>query len=166
MNTKEESQKKGRPSEVARELFAKGISWWSQKKVEKALRCFQGAHELNPEDPRIASYLGLVLVDSGIYNRGFELCRGALRKSPLNPDLLFNLGQAYLLASRRNEARFTFLRGAKLSDDNHRFIDALIKMGIRRKPTISFLRRDHPFNRWFGKLTYRPGTVRIKDITN
>jgi tetratricopeptide (TPR) repeat protein len=166
MNTDEESQNKLQPSVVARQLFAKGVSWWSKKNVEKALRCFQRAHELNPEDPHIASYLGLVLVDSRIYNKGFELCRGALRGDPLNPDLLFNLGQAYLLASRRNEARLTFLRGAKLSGDNHRFIDALIKMGIRRKPIISFLPRDHPFNRWFGKLTYRPGTVRIKDITN
>jgi tetratricopeptide (TPR) repeat protein len=154
------------PPEIAHELFVQGISWWTQKKVEKALRCFQRAHELKPEDPHIASYLGLVLVDSGIYNRGFELCRAPLRKKPSDADLLFNLGQAYLLASRRKEARLTFLRGAKLSDHNHRFIDALIKMGIRRKPTISFLPRDHPFNRWFGKLTYRPGTVRIEDIAS
>jgi tetratricopeptide (TPR) repeat protein len=164
MNTIEGSQNRLQASEVARELFVKGISWWSQKKVEKALRCFQRAHELKPEDPHIASYLGLVLVDSGIYNRGFELCRAALRKNPSDADLLFNLGQAYLLASRRKEARLTFLRGAKLSGDNHRFIDALIKMGIRRKPTLQFLSRDHLLNHWLGKLTYRPETVSIERV--
>lgn len=155
-----------KPPEIARELFGKGISWWNQKKVEKALRCFQRAHELNPLDLHIASYLGLVLVDSGIYNRGFELCRRALREDPSNANLLFNLGQAYLMSSRRNEARLTFLRGAKTCEDQHRFLDVLIKMGVRRKPTIRFLSRDHPFNRWLGKLTYRPETVRVEDITS
>jgi tetratricopeptide (TPR) repeat protein len=166
MNTNEGAPIQPQPSEVARELFVKGVSWWNRKKVDKALRCFQRAHELNPEDPHIASYLGLVLVDSRIYARGFELCRGALRKNSSNADLLFNLGQAYLLSSRRKEARLAFLRGAKVCEDKHRFMDALIKMGIRRKPTVGFLSRDHPFNRWLGKLTYRPGTVRFEDITN
>jgi tetratricopeptide (TPR) repeat protein len=166
MNRDEGSAIKPLPSEIARELFVKGMSLWNRKKVEKALRCFQRAHELNPENPNIASYLGLVLVDSGIYNRGFELCRGALRENPSNADLLFNLAQAYLLSSRRNEARLTFLRGAKVCEDKHVFIDALIKMGIRRKPTIRLLSRDHLFNRWLGKLTYRSGTVRFEDITN
>jgi tetratricopeptide (TPR) repeat protein len=166
MDTNDDSPVKPQSSEIANELFLKGISWWDQRKVEKALRCLQRAHELNPEEPRIASYLGLVLIDSGIYDRGFELCRGALRKNPSNADLLFNLGQAYLLSSRRNEARMTFLRGTKVCEDKHRFSDALINMGMRRKPTIRFLSRDHPFNRWLGKLTYRPGTARFEDITN
>jgi tetratricopeptide (TPR) repeat protein len=167
MNRNEGSPTKPQPSEVARELFVKGMSWWNRKKVEKALRCFQRAHELNSEDPHITSYLGLVLVDSGIYDKGLELCRGALRKSPSNADLLFNLGQAYLLSSRRNEARLTLLRGARVCEDKHRFMDALTKMGIRRKPIIRFLSRENFLNRWLGKVTYRPGMIySIQDIAS
>lgn len=159
MSTTDDSATIREPTEIVQELLIRGIRVWEEKKVNKALRCFRRAHELNPEDPRIASHLGLMLVSTGIYQRGFQLCRVALRKKPSNADLLFNLGQAYLLASRRNEARLTFLRGAKVCEDKHRFMDALIKMGIRRKPLIRFLSRENFLNHWLGKISYRNPNV-------
>jgi Flp pilus assembly protein TadD len=145
--------------EIARELYGEGIRSWKHKKTEKALRSLQRAHELNPENPHIASYLGLILVHSGIKDRGFQLCRSAIAKRPYDEITLFNLGQAYLLSSRRNEARLAFIRGAKACDNSEPFIEELKKMGIRRKPPLRFLSRDHPLNRWLGRVTYRPSTV-------
>jgi CheY-like chemotaxis protein len=164
MSTKERLETKPDQSKGVRYLYLKGISLWENENLEKALLCFQRAHELNPDDPHIASYLGLVLVNSGIYERGFQLCREALKKKPVDEAAIFNLGQAYLMSSRRNGARLTFLRGARVCDDKQRFLDELTKMGMRRKPIISFLSRDNPLNRWLGKLTYRPGTVPVEQI--
>ena len=152
--------------EAAKDLFVQGLVVWRQKKVEKALGCLQRAYELNPTDPSIASFLGVVLVRAGIRDRGFQLCRQALKRSPFNEHLLFNLGQAYLFAGKRLEARKTLLLGAKACTNSRRFVDVLLQMGVRRKPVISFLSRNHSINRWLGKLTYRPETVRIEDITN
>ena len=97
---------------------------------------------------------------------GLELCRRALRIKPFQDDLVFNLGQAYLLAGNRAEARKTFLLGAKGCDNHQRFLNALKELGVRRKPVIGFLSRDHIFNRWLGRMTYRVGKFRIEDIEN
>lgn len=165
-STKEGLQTEPDQPEAALKLYLEGIYRWKNENLEEALRCFQRAHELNPKDPHIASYLGLVLVNSGIHDRGFQLCREALKKKPLDEEVIFNLGQAYLMSSRRNEARLTFLRGARICDDKQRFLGELIRMGIRRKPIIGFLSRDNHLNRWLGKLTYRPGTLRVEETVS
>jgi DNA-binding response OmpR family regulator len=159
----ESKQSMQRSSEIARELYIEGISWWEKRDAEKALRCFNRAHELNPGDPHITSYLGLLLVHSGDRDEGFRLCRRALKSKAFDEELLFNLGQAYLFSSKRNKARLTFLRGARVCENKRRFLDQLAKIGIRRSPVISFLSRDNLLNRWLGKLTYRPGTFPAED---
>jgi tetratricopeptide (TPR) repeat protein len=150
----------------SRELYLKGISWWNKKRYDNALFCFQKAYELQPDNPFIASYLGLALVKMKSHDQGLALCREAMRKRPFNEELVFNLGQACMLAGRRNEARKVLLLGAKGCDDHQRFLNALKEMGVRRRPVIRFLSRDHALNKWLGRMTYRPGTFRIEDIEN
>jgi tetratricopeptide (TPR) repeat protein len=153
-------------AQQGRELYLKGLSCWKEKHYDRALHLFQKAHEIYPENPFVASYLGATLVKVGIVERGLDLCRQAVKKRPFQEDILYNLGQAYLWVGNRAEARRTFLLGAKGCNDSNRFLDALRKMGVRRKPIIPFLSRDHFLNRWLGKLTYRPGMFRLEDIEN
>jgi tetratricopeptide (TPR) repeat protein len=150
----------------SRELYLKGISWWNKKRFDNALHCLQRAYELQPDNPFIQSYLGLARVKMRAIDEGLELCRHALRRKPFQDDLVFNMGQAYLMAGNRAEARKTFLLGAKGCDNHQRFLNALKDMGVRRKPVIGFLSRDHLINRWLGKLTYRAGKFRIEDVEN
>ncbi len=149
-----------------RELYLKGISWWKKKRFDNALYCFQKAHELQPDNPYVLSYLGLARVRMKAVEEGLELCRRALRIKPFQDDLVFNLGQAYLMGGNRAEARKTFLLGAKGCDDHQRFLGALKEMGVRRKPVIGFLPRNNILNRWLGRMTYRVGKFRIGDIEN
>jgi tetratricopeptide (TPR) repeat protein len=152
--------------EESRALYLQGISWWNKRRYENALVCFQKAHELAPENPFVLSYLGLARIKMKAVEEGLELCRQAAKKRPFNEDLLYNLGQAYQLAGNRQEARKTFLLGAKGCRDTQRFLNALKEMGVRRKPVIPFLSRDNILNRWLGRVTYKPGTFRIQDIEN
>ncbi len=150
----------------SRQLYLRGISWWNKKRFDNALACFIQAYELAPDNPLVASYLGLARIKMKAVEEGIELCRQAVRVQPFNEALVFNLGHAYLMSGNRSEARKTFLLGAKGCDDTQRFLKSLKEMGVRRKPVISFLARDNPLNRWLGKLTYRPGIFRIEDIEN
>ncbi len=149
-----------------RSLYLEGIEWWNKGKYDKALVCFQRAHELAPHNPFIMSYLGLARVKMNAVEEGVELCKEALKKKPFNEDLIYNLGQACRLGGMRQEARKAFLMGAKVSDSPGRFLQALKEMGVRRKPIIPFLPREHFLNRWLGKLTYKPGRFKIEDIEN
>ena len=166
MKTTADLQKEPNHTETADQLFKEGLAAWKQRKIEKALHYFQKAHDIDPKEALFASYLGVTLVKAGILGRGFELCKLAVRKRPFNGDVLYNLGQAYVFANNRAQARKAFLLGAKSSRDGEPFLDALLHMGVRRKPLIGFLSRDHLLNRWLGKLTYRPGRGRVQDIEN
>jgi tetratricopeptide (TPR) repeat protein len=166
METMHDQAVKQDHQEAAQALFREGLSCWKMKKIDKALHFFQRAHEIYPGNLLVASYLGVSLARAGITDREIELCREASRKRSFNEDLLFNLGQAYLFAGNRVEARKTFLLGAKGCSNPKRFMNALLGMGVRRKPTIGFLPRHHFLNRWLGKLTYRPEAARIEDIEN
>jgi tetratricopeptide (TPR) repeat protein len=152
--------------EAAKRKFVKGLSRLKEKDYDRAADCLQQANELFPENPFIASYLGLALVLIGMPERGIDLCEESRRKNPYHEDLLFNLGQAHRYAGNRSEARKAFLLGAKGCLDTQRFIEALREMGVRRKPVISFLSRDNILNRWLGRLTYKPGQFRLEDIEN
>ncbi|MEJ5378228.1 MAG: tetratricopeptide repeat protein [bacterium] len=152
--------------EESRALYLQGISWWNKRRFDNALVCFQKAHELAPENPFIMSYLGLARIKMKAVAEGLELCQQAAKKRPFNEDLLYNLGVAYQMAGNRQEARKTFLLGAKGCHDTQRFLSALKEMGVRRKPLIPFLSRDNILNRWLGKVTYKPGNFRIEDIEN
>lgn len=166
MKTMADLHKEPNQRETAEQLFKEGLAAWRQRKIEKALRYFQKAHDIDPDEALFASYLGVTLVKAGIFGRGLELCKLAVRRRPFNGDLLYNLGQAYLFANNRAEARKAFLLGAKSSMDGKPFLNALLQMGVRRKPVIGFLSRDHFLNRWLGKLTYRPDRARVQDIEN
>lgn len=150
----------------SRALYLQGISCWNKRRYDNALVCFQRAYELAPGNPFVMSYLGLARVKMKAVEEGLELCRQAVRKKPFNEDLLYNLGQAYRMAGNRNEARKTFLLGAKGCDDTQRFLNALKEMGVRRKPVIPFLSRDNVLNRWLGKITYKPRSFHIEDMEN
>lgn len=150
----------------SRSIYLQGIHWWNNRNYDKALVCFQRAHELFPQNPFIMSYLGLARVKMRAVEEGLELCQQALKRKPFNEHLLYNLGQAYRLAGNRQEARRAFILGAKIAQDSKRFLNALKEMGVRRKPVIPFLSRDHVLNRWLGKLTYKPGQFRIEDVEN
>jgi len=166
METVGDHQARPNQQDIAQEHYQEGLNWWKQKKIDKALHHFQKAYDLFPENLYISSYLGVTLAKAGIMERGIQLCQKATSKRPFNEDFLYNLGQAYLFAGKRMEARKTFLLGAKGCSETKRFVGALLQMGVRRKPVIRFLPRNHFLNRWLGKLTYRPEAARVQDIEN
>jgi Tfp pilus assembly protein PilF len=71
---------------------------------------------------------------------------------PDRPDLYLNLGRVCLKQLDRAHAFRTFVRGLRLDPNHAGLIEALRRLGFRRRPVIAFLPRHHPVNQLLGSL--------------
>jgi tetratricopeptide (TPR) repeat protein len=94
------------------------------------------------------------------YRSGIENCRkalGTLKKKGVKdeafyPVFYFNLGKAYLAASKKKEAIEAFNSGLKYDPRNRDIQKELQHIGYRKKPPVPFLDRSNPINKYIGKL--------------
>ena len=124
--------------------------------MQEARRLFSRACEMSPEEPRYASYCGLLL---GMVMRKLkeaqELCEGAVKRDPKSVDLLYNLGRVYLMQGRRADALQAFRKGLLIDPDNMVIHRELENIGTRKKSVFPFLGRSNPLNRFAGMLRSR-----------
>ena len=80
-----------------------------------------------------------------------ELARAAVRQEFYNPDLYQNLARIYLAFDFKADA-IRFLRRALMVDPENAAVQRrLAELGIRRRPPIRFLPREHALNRLLGR---------------
>ncbi len=141
--------------EEAKKLLRKGNGKAALGKLSEAL-------EEYPSDPFLLSYYGcLVAVVENNPKEGIKVCQEAIagiRKAlPFGseffyPALYLNLGRALLKDNRRAEAFDAFQTGLRNDPDNHDLLWELRKLGVRKKPTVPFLQRNNPVNKYIGLL--------------
>ena len=123
------------------------------------------ALEQHPGDPFLLSYYGcLDAVVNRNYKRGIEACKKAIKalkeKLPFGeefyyPSFYLNLGRAYLAAGKKQVAINAFNRGLKLDGENADLLGEMKKLGIRKRPSVSFLDRSSPINKCIGILLHK-----------
>jgi len=147
---------------TAEESYRKGLEALGQGRRLEALALFEAAIELDRQkglgrpQGRYLSYYGLCL--SPVAGRGHEaldFCRQASQLEQFDPDVCCNLGRVLMRLGRRREAFDAFLRGLKVEPRHARIRRALRVMGVRRRPVLSFLPRQHPLNVLLGRLRPR-----------
>ena len=72
----------------------------------------------------------------------------------LNPRLYFLLGRVYLEASSRKLAYETFQSGLRVDPSYRPLVQALVGMGVRKRPVVGFLHRDNMINVGLGKIMH------------
>jgi tetratricopeptide (TPR) repeat protein len=132
---------------------------------EEAFSLSLEAAEHYPNNPVILSYKGfLEAAVEKQYAKGVNTCKHALKlineQMPIGkefflPLIYLNLGKAYGVAQKKQEARDSLTKGLNLDNTNEDLIYELKKLNLRRKPTFPFLKRSHPLNKYIGKLTYK-----------
>lgn len=139
------------PGTNVEQLIARGIRAANSGKTSLALECFEEAVKLR-NTPANWSYLAFCLAkERRQFDHGVQLCQEAIRKDPHNSDHYLNLGRIHLLAGRTNEAIHVFRQGLLYEANVH--IEAQLRMiGLRKPPVVSFLKRDHPINKYLGKF--------------
>jgi tetratricopeptide (TPR) repeat protein len=104
---------------------------------------------------RYLSYYGLALAQSrGATPEAIQACEAASRRDFYSPELLLNQGRVYLLAGKTTKALATLERGITIAP-NHKAMRAEIEKVDRRQiRPLSFVPRQHPLNKLFGKLRW------------
>lgn len=139
--------------------FHRGLAALADAHPLQAVDCFLDAMQAEQRldasrpDMRYLSYYGLSLSLAGrASHAALEACRLACEADRGNPTIWLNLGRVYALSGDRVQALRSFEQGLKLSPDHSELRAELSRLSRRAPVTIGFLRRDHIFNVWAGKL--------------
>ncbi len=139
----------------SRELYKKAISKIKLESFDEAAMLINEALKIYPDNPHYMSAMGLCVSMQGNLFAGENMCRRALELAKEKDPLLFvNIGRVLLKSGKREEARKYFLVAYKSDNTNTPAALELSRMGVRRKPILSFFDRDHPLNIKLGKLRH------------
>jgi tetratricopeptide (TPR) repeat protein len=140
----------------AEEHFRRGEADLAAGHHATALEHFRDAHRLDPASARYRSFYGLCIgLEESRFDRALELCRAAAKEEFFNPVLYHNLARVHLAFGFKAEAIRYLRRGLMIDPANAEIRDALGRLGVRRQPVLTFLRRRHVLNRWFGRFLHR-----------
>lgn len=151
----------------SRELYAKAEAHIRRNNFGKALTLLREALKIAPDNPRYASSMGLCIAMQGDHAEGERLCRSAIAaagQDRMDPILLVNLGRICLKRGDRQNARDYLLKAYQLDPTHPATALELSSMGVRRKPVLPFLGRNHPLNIRLGKLRYQLRERRHKGL--
>lgn len=144
------------PRDLTYLVFSEGLTFLRDNRLVEACNAFRRAVKEDSGNPRYLSYYGLIvgLLEKDV-PRAINLCRAAINHAPYEAELYVNLSRVYREVGQRLKALDTLREGLGYETDNPLLLMELRRMGIRRKPPLSFLARGNPLNKFIGKLTYR-----------
>lgn len=133
-------------------MVEKGISLAREGRYREALKVFD-EDLCFTQNPVAMSFYAVALAHlEGNYDRAISLCLMAAEKEFYNPDIYHNLGRIFLLNGQKSVALKAFRKGLKFDNDHRGIIEEVRRMGIRRRPIVSFLPRQSSLNKFFGLL--------------
>jgi tetratricopeptide (TPR) repeat protein len=144
-----------RPSEAA---YKKGLEAVAHGEFLEALALFEACIEMESHRgtdlPITAmSYYGLCLsLVSDRLAEARDICEAAVEAAPGDPDLYLNLGRVCQRQDDRAHAFRTYIRGLRIDPRHPALVEAVRRLGFRRRPVLGFLPRHHPVNRVLGSI--------------
>ena len=144
------------PQTEAEKLFTGGLSALAKDDTLAALALFEKAVQKD-DRPAYCSYLALCIAkERGQFQLAVTLCEKAKAREPQASVHYLNLGRVYLSGGKKDDAIRAFREGLSL-EKNQEIIDELNRLGIRKPPAISFLKRSNPVNRFLGTILKKLG---------
>lgn len=143
---------------TAEDHFRRGRDALAVHAGPEALAHFRSAHRLEPGSALYASHYGLALglVERRL-DRALALCREAAKEEFFNPVHYHNLARLHLAFGFKAEALRYLRRGLMIDPENGPILAELRSLGVRRRPPLSFLRRQNVLNRWMGRMLQGAG---------
>lgn len=136
------------------EDFKVGLVRLGDRKLGDALKFFKSARKASdPTDVyknKYASYQGLLMIMTGDM-RGIDIVRYAAHHEQHDIDVIHALAHAEHAMGNRREALAAVSRGLSLDPRHPGLRELRCVMGVRSKPTLPFLKREHPVNRMLGR---------------
>ncbi len=136
-------------------IIEKGIALARDGEFEKAVKVFD-QDLCFTQHPTAMSYYALCLANvEGNFDKAISLCLMAAEKEFYNPEIYLNLGRIFLLNGQKAVAVRAFRKGLKFDSTHFGLMGEMRKLGVRRKPVISFLHRTNPVNKFLGIIADR-----------
>lgn len=150
----------------SREFYIKAEAHIKRNNYGDALKLLEQAIKISPEHPVYLSSMGVCESMMGDPARGEQMCRMALHLAgrKRDPMLYVNLGRVVLERGDRMKAREYFMKAYKMDNTNAPAALELSRMGVRKKPVIPFIGRNHPLNKYLGKLRHQRNEKRAGDL--
>ena len=138
---------------VTNVLFILAIEKLRRNNVKGAQDHLVEALRMAPDNPTYLSYFGYcVAVCEKDYLRAIKLCRRAVRAGSKEAIHYVNLSRVYRLKGDRKSAFETLQFAFRVRKRHPAVATDLARLGIRRPPMFTFLRRTHPVNKCLGML--------------
>ncbi len=135
-------------------LLSKGLEALGNNDSLMALVCLERAAK-HLDTPELASNLGFCLAkEHNQFERAIALCRSAIERDPENTRHYLNLGRIYLMKGKKGEALDIYYEGLHHGKDPEISRDIQL-VGMRRRPIIPLLHREHLLNRSLGYILAR-----------
>jgi tetratricopeptide (TPR) repeat protein len=139
-------------------LFNKAFELLKKDKSHEAFKIIKDLVEntsssIYEVEPRYLFYYGyLTAIVNHDFQKGIDLCNEALKREVFHPDFYMNLAKLYIFVNNRSMALKMLQRGLKIDSKNKDILNMMKELGIRRKPVFPFLKREHPVNKFTGKV--------------
>ncbi|MCI0620835.1 MAG: hypothetical protein L0387_04050 [Acidobacteria bacterium] len=142
--------------DLAKEVFSQGLEYLRKNRIPEAANAFRRAFKMDSENPRHLSYYGLILaLGEESVQDAINFCRGAIVRAAYEPEFYVNLSKVYTKAGQRKKALEVLVEGMNFDKNNTLLRLEMKRLGMRRRPAIFFLSRDHIVNKSLGRLTYQ-----------
>ena len=139
-------------------------------KAEEYLRALTMFLEIygseEPPSPMLSSKTATGLSHFGLclammqrkFKPAIDLCKLAIELQFYNADHYANLARVYVAAGNRKKAIDAIEQGLKSHAADETLLEVRRKLGVRAKPPIPFLDRDHPINVTLGQARHAKKT--------
>jgi predicted Zn-dependent protease len=137
-------------------VFQQSVQAYRLGRLDEAARGFRGLVDSGTIDPLHQSFHGLMLaLRENRRQEGRELCERALVLSPDRPEAYLNLARVYKTMGWKRRSIDTLRRGLSARPKDPALLREIRHASPRRKPPFATLERDHPLNKFLGKLQAR-----------
>lgn len=134
-----------------------GVALVERGAYEQAQNLFMGYLENHNESSVALSYVGLLTcLKDRQASKGLPMCQEAVRRDPGEALCHLNLAKIYFALGDRYQCVRALHRGLKIRSPHRPLLMGFYRtIGLRRKPVLSFLSRNHMLNNLLGRLTWK-----------
>jgi predicted Zn-dependent protease len=137
------------------EQFERGKRAMADDRLLEALTAFESAYRAEPTNAEYQSYYALMhALERGRTREALALARDAAERAPQLAVSHLNLAKVLVAGKDKAGAVEALKRGLTHHPNNEALLAETKKLGVRKPPVFKNLRRDHPLNKYAGKIAH------------
>lgn len=138
------------------QVFQRALNAYYEGELEASAEALRRLLKDGSAEPRHISYCGLLVATAeGRVKDGRVLCELAVKEASTDPQMYLNLAKIHSWNGQPHRAIEVLRKGLRLIPDDPGLRREIQRMSPRSRPSVFFLRRDHPVNRYLGRTRAR-----------